>query len=60
MFKLIITLVNWQSGDVRQMLHAKEYRTYDDAKRAACKMAYSRNDERGRLTHKCAVRITEA
>lgn len=59
MFKLLITLINYQNGDVRQMIHAREYPTYDDAWRDACRMAYSRNDKQGRLTHKCAVKIME-
>ena len=59
MFKLLITLINYQNGDVRQMIHAREYPTYDDAWRDTCRMAYSRNDKQGRLTHKCAVKIME-
>lgn len=59
MFKLLITLINYQNGDVRQMIHSWEYPTYDDAWRDACRMAYSRNDKQGRLTHKCAVKIME-
>lgn len=59
MFKLLITLINYQNGDVRQMIHSREYPTYDDAWRDACRMAYSRNDKQGRLTHKCAVKIME-
>lgn len=37
MFKLLITLINCQNGDVRQMIHAREYPTYDDAWRDACR-----------------------
>ncbi|EFN4607152.1 hypothetical protein FQG13_14240 [Escherichia coli] len=59
MFKLLITLINCQNGDVRQFVHAREYLTYDDAWRDACRMAYFRNDKQGRLTHKCAVKIME-
>ncbi len=59
MFKLLITLINCQNGDVRQMIHSREYPTYDDAWRDTCRMAYSRNDKQGRLTHKCAVKIME-
>ncbi|HFV4841135.1 TPA: hypothetical protein ACH9PC_000989 [Escherichia coli] len=59
MFKLLIILINYQNGDVRQMIHSREYPTYDDAWRDACRMAYSRNDKQRRLTHKCAVKIME-
>ncbi|MBB0415704.1 hypothetical protein G7M24_00815 [Escherichia coli] len=47
MFKLLIILINYQNGDVRQMIHSWEYPTYDDAWRDACRMAYSRNDKQG-------------
>ncbi|OSK32958.1 hypothetical protein EAMG_03503 [Escherichia coli M056] len=59
MFKLFITLVNCQNGDVRQMVYVKEYPSYSDAWHDACRMAYFRNDKQGRLTHKCAVKIME-
>ncbi|MCQ1820685.1 hypothetical protein [Escherichia coli] len=59
MFKLLITLINCQNGDVRQMIHSREYPTYDDAWHDACRMAYSHNDKQGRLTHKCTVNIME-
>ncbi|WP_332834336.1 hypothetical protein [Escherichia coli] len=35
MFKLLITLINCQNGDVRQFVHAEKYPTCDDALRAA-------------------------
>ncbi|CAD6512005.1 hypothetical protein ACGABA_002634 [Escherichia coli] len=47
MFKLLITLINCQSGDVRQFFHVREYQTCDDALRAASRMEYSRTNERG-------------
>ncbi|HAY0337143.1 TPA: hypothetical protein JS305_000960 [Escherichia coli] len=59
MFKLLITLINYQNSSVRRFVHAREYPTYDDAWRDACRMAYTRRDEQGRLTHECAVKITQ-
>ncbi|EFJ2908010.1 hypothetical protein G5G56_000781 [Escherichia coli] len=59
MFKLLITLINCQNGDVRQFVHAEEYPTCDDALCAARRMEYTRADKQGKLTHKCTVNIME-
>ncbi|ENB3976801.1 hypothetical protein ABHN70_005089 [Escherichia coli] len=59
MFKLLITLINCQSGDVRQFFHVREYQTCDDALRAASRMEYTRANKQGKLTHKCTVNIME-
>ncbi|EJV7181595.1 hypothetical protein N7V29_004522 [Escherichia coli] len=59
MFKLLITPINCQNGDVRQFVHAREYPTCDDALCAASRMAYTRANKLGQLTHKCTVNILD-
>lgn len=57
MFKLIITLVNYENGDRRQLVHNGRYRTSDEAFKDARKMAYTHKDIKGNVTHECIVKI---
>ncbi|EDT6458794.1 hypothetical protein YW90_001521 [Salmonella enterica subsp. enterica] len=59
MFKLLITLNNYRNGDVRQMVYAKTYPTYDEALSAAGRMEYTRTNGLGQLLYKCTVQIID-
>ncbi|HAK1936309.1 TPA: hypothetical protein H1Q11_002162 [Salmonella enterica] len=58
MFKLLITLINHETGDRRQLVHNGRYRTSDEAYKDARKMAYVHRDINGNITHECTVKIT--
>ncbi|ECJ2221873.1 hypothetical protein FNS94_08185 [Salmonella enterica] len=60
MFKLIITLVNHETGDRRQLVHNGRYRTSDEALKDARKMACTHRDIKGNVTHECIVKIARA
>ncbi|HFW4211642.1 TPA: hypothetical protein ACIBOM_004775 [Salmonella enterica subsp. enterica serovar Reading] len=60
MFKLLITLINHETGDRRQLVHNGRYRTSDEALKDARKMSYTHRDIKGNVTHECIVKIAGA
>ncbi|MCJ5550469.1 hypothetical protein [Klebsiella quasipneumoniae] len=57
MFKLIITLINYQNGDQRELVHNWRYKTSDEAWIDANKMTYVRKGDDGKTTHECRVKV---
>ncbi|HHB2585075.1 TPA: hypothetical protein ACIAKG_004575 [Enterobacter roggenkampii] len=60
MFKLLITLINHESGDRRELVHNGRYKTREAAWNDAKKMAYIHKNAIGTVTHECIVKIAEA
>ncbi|HAT1685000.1 TPA: hypothetical protein I8Y21_005829 [Klebsiella oxytoca] len=60
MFKLIITLINHQNGERRQLVHNGRYKNREEAWKQARKMTYVNMDTSGRRTYECAVKVVEA
>lgn len=60
MFKLIISLINHQAGDRRELVHNGRYKTREAALNDAQKMAYIHRNAAGTVTHECIVEIAEA
>lgn len=60
MFKLLITLINHEAGDRRELVHNGRYKTREAAWNDAQKMAYIHKNATGTVTHECIVQIAEA
>lgn len=60
MFKLLITLINHEAGDRRELVHNGGYTTREAAWKEAQKMAYIHKNAIGNVTHECIVEIAEA
>ncbi|EBC2857461.1 hypothetical protein CYF23_14575 [Salmonella enterica] len=60
MFKLLITLINHEAGDRRELVHNGRYKTREAAWNDAQKMAYIHKNSIGTVTHECIVKIAEA
>ncbi|EHF8252288.1 hypothetical protein ACT2X2_004486 [Citrobacter freundii] len=60
MFKLLITLINHEAGDRRELVHNGRYKTREAAWKDAQKMAYIHKNAIGAVTHECIVKIAEA
>lgn len=60
MYKLLITLINYRSGELRRLAGTKRYKTPYEARDAAQQMAYVNKDPEGRLTYECRIKIVEA
>ncbi|HGK4377535.1 TPA: hypothetical protein ACJ2TC_000126 [Klebsiella pneumoniae] len=60
MFKLLITLINHETGDRRELVHNGGYKTRETAWKEAQKMAYIRKNSIGTITHECIVEIADA
>ncbi|EFK1513945.1 hypothetical protein AYL81_000410 [Escherichia coli] len=60
MFKLLITLINHEAGDRRELVHNGRYKTRETAWNDAQKMAYIHKNATGTVTHECIVKIAEA
>ncbi|EHG4768837.1 hypothetical protein J3916_001830 [Salmonella enterica] len=58
MFKLLITLINHETGDRRHLVHNGRYKNRDEAWKDARKMTYVHRDINGNITHECTVKIT--
>ncbi|MGG2141680.1 hypothetical protein [Symbiopectobacterium sp. RP] len=59
MFKLIITLINHEAGDRRELVHNGRYNTRESAWKDAQKMAYVHKNAGEAVTHEYIVRIVE-
>ncbi|EOT7315123.1 hypothetical protein ACNSKH_002442 [Salmonella enterica subsp. enterica serovar Braenderup] len=59
MFKLVISLVNHETGATRKLESARRYKHDSEALKAAEKMRYVCMNDRGELTHECKVKIVE-
>ncbi|ECG8625455.1 hypothetical protein AAH559_005541 [Salmonella enterica] len=59
MFKLVISLVNHETGATRKLESAHRYKHDSEARKAADKMRYVRANNRGKITHECQVKIVE-
>ncbi|EMD3330004.1 hypothetical protein VQ366_001213 [Salmonella enterica] len=59
MFKLVISLVNHETGATRKLESVRRYKHEIEAHKAAEKMRYVYMNERGNITHECKVRIVE-
>ncbi|WP_162822786.1 hypothetical protein [Klebsiella variicola] len=57
MFKLIITLINHESGEQRELVHSGRYKTSDSAFKDAQKMAYVHKNNAGIVTYECKVKV---
>ena len=51
MFKLLITLINHEAGDRRELVHIGRYKTREAAWKDAQKMAYIHKNAIGTVTH---------
>ena len=60
MFKLLITLINHEAGDRRELVHIGRFKTREAAWKDAQKMAYIHKNAIGTVTHECIVKIAEA
>lgn len=60
MFKLLITLINHEAVDQRELVHTGRYKTREAAWNDAQKMAYIHRNAAGTVTHECIVEIAEA
>ncbi|AXF78345.1 hypothetical protein LU604_21330 [Erwinia tracheiphila] len=60
MFKLLITLINHETGDRRELAHNGRYKNREAASEDAQKMAYIHKNDTGTVTHECIVKIAEA
>lgn len=60
MFKLLITLINHEAGDRRELVHNGRYKTREAAWNDAKKMAYIHKNATGTVTHERIVKIAEA
>ncbi|EMD4738899.1 hypothetical protein VQ372_003558 [Salmonella enterica] len=60
MFKLVISLVNHETGITRKLESVRRYEHDSEAYKAAEKMRYVRiSGSRGKITHECKVKIVE-
>ncbi|MBG6242931.1 MAG: hypothetical protein EKE20_14410 [Candidatus Symbiopectobacterium sp. Dall1.0] len=59
MFKLIITLINHEAGDRRELVHNGRYNTRESAWKDAQRMAYVHKNAGGSVTHECIVKVME-
>lgn len=59
MFRIVITLINHEAGDQRELVHDGRYKTREAAWNDAHKMAYVRKNDAGTVTHECTVRVIE-
>lgn len=57
MFKLVITLINHETGDKRKLVHNRRYNSRELAWKDAQKMAYVHKNDGGSVTHECCVKI---
>lgn len=59
MFKLVISLVNHEKGNVRKLEIPTRYKRLKAAESDARKMEYIRISDSGEITHECKVKIVE-
>lgn len=59
MFKIMITLINHETGDRREMVHNGPYKTRESTWKDAQRMAYVHKNAKGAVTHECLARIEE-
>lgn len=59
MFKLVISLVNHETGITRKLESARSYKHESEAYKAADKMRYVCTNDRGEITHECKVKIVK-
>lgn len=59
MFKLVISLVNHEKGNVRKLESLTRYKGLKAAESDARKMEYIRISDSGKITHECRVKIVE-
>lgn len=57
MFKLIITLVNHETGERRKLFHSGRYKTREAAFKDVQRMEYVHKNAAGTVTHECKVKI---
>lgn len=59
MFKLVISLVNHETGATRKLESPTRYKGRKAAENDARKMKYIRISNNGKITHECKVKIVE-
>lgn len=57
MYKLIITLINYHTGEQRNLVNNWRYNTSEEAWVDAKRMAYIRKTDDGKTTHECRVKV---
>ncbi|MBF1994647.1 hypothetical protein [Serratia symbiotica] len=59
MFRILITLINYEAAERRELVHGGRYKSREAAWKDAQKMAYIHKNAVGTVTHECMVKVIE-